>query len=115
MQRSAGCHTVNGREIVRLTTRQLQVLRLACRAKSNKEIGALLEIHALSVQRIVSQMMRDLKLYSRLELVTWALSNPQLIAEGSCEVVNHPEGCTCGAPYCEAMRERKPVLGQKAG
>ena len=57
----------------RLTDRELQVLRLVARGKSNKEIAKDLFISENTVKNHVRNILEKLQLHSRMEAVMYAV------------------------------------------
>jgi DNA-binding CsgD family transcriptional regulator len=58
-----------------LSRRERQVLNLLAAGKSNKEIGAILEISTRTVETYRARLMNKLKLHSTAELVRYAVRN----------------------------------------
>ncbi|MCC6367479.1 MAG: response regulator transcription factor [Bryobacterales bacterium] len=61
------------RETLRLTARQIEVLQLLAEGRSAKEIGAILNISARTVEFHKYKMMDDLGVHSSAELVQYAI------------------------------------------
>ncbi|MBA4181113.1 MAG: DNA-binding response regulator [Anaerolinea sp.] len=64
---------VDGREDTRLSGRELDVLRLAARGASNKEIGGEMGLSARTVQAHLTHVFTKLDVASRTEAVIYAL------------------------------------------
>ena len=65
----------HGRETIELTTRQREVLQLLAEGKSAKEIAAVLDISARTVEAHKYRMMDDLGLKSSAQLVQYAIKH----------------------------------------
>jgi len=73
----AGPHIRTG---VSLTEREREVLQLLAEGKSNKEIGATLQISTKTVETHRARIMRKLHLHSMSELVRYAIRNRMIEA-----------------------------------
>lgn len=63
----------------KLTTRQLQAIRLAAHGKSNKEIAKVLGISAGGVEYLLSEVQEKWKVRNRVEAVAYGLKSGTLI------------------------------------
>lgn len=91
-------------EVVRLTTREKQVLERICRDEETKHIAHALGIAPAAVRKVISGMMVTLGCRGRVGLVIWAMQHPDALATGTAESGFHLPGCTCESVYCTAMR-----------
>ena len=66
-------HTTRPGPALRLTERELDVLRLVAQGHSNKEIAARLFISENTVKNHVRNMLEKLQLHSRMEAVMYAV------------------------------------------
>lgn len=57
----------------KLTPRQHEVVKWVCRGKTNKEIGVLMELSALTVKNHVQQILKKIGAENRLSLAVIAL------------------------------------------
>lgn len=62
-----------GRVVLKLTDRELEVLRLVAKGLSNRDIGAELAISENTVKNHVRNMLDKLQLHSRMEAVMYAV------------------------------------------
>jgi DNA-binding NarL/FixJ family response regulator len=58
-----------------LSAREMDVLRLVAAGKSNKDIGAVLHISAVTVRNYVSNILKKLGLTNRIELALYAVKH----------------------------------------
>jgi DNA-binding NarL/FixJ family response regulator len=91
-------------DLVALSRREIQILRLVCQAASNKVIAARLTISSGTVKKQLATLMAELRLHSRLELVAWVLQHPRALAGEMTDPHLHPPECPCDGCYCQTLR-----------
>lgn len=92
-------------ELVYFSPREAQVLHAVCAGLTNKEIATLCGLTQGTVRQYVSNLLRGLKVSSRLELCIWGLQHPLcFLPNHPADIRLHPTGCKCPAIYCSAMR-----------
>lgn len=93
-------------KVVRLSKRELEVLRLLCRGcTSDKELAAQMDIAPGTARSFVRAMLRGLRLSSRAGLVVFAWQHEGILRDGSTEWSDHGAGCDCGGSYCVSQRD----------
>ena len=105
-------------EVVLLSGREKQILRLLCRGYSSKEISQSIGkpgVTSGTVDLCVTRMCRALGVRGRRQLVTWGMGHPQCwLPDTYVEKRMHPDGCRCRALYCTAMRMAEPAVEELA-
>ena len=93
-------------ELVTFSARPRQVLRLLARGLMDVEIAHRLHSAPATVRTHINTMCREACVRNRTELLAWLMQNPQIGRRGGAACPGlHPEGCTCGAPFCATMRD----------
>ena len=93
--------TDNGKNMTHLTAAEKRVIALVSRAKTNKEIAAVLGISPATVKRHLENILRKLQLKNRVEAAIYALTS-----------IGCPRGPVPGCPL-EMCREDFHVSGEK--
>ena len=92
-------------EVVRLSRREREILRLVCTGLRTKVIATRTKLTTATVDRYIDALYRALGLGGRNELMVWGLQHPQvMIPTTYVDRKLHAEGCPCGAIWCTAMR-----------
>ena len=78
---SGNQHQQDGRAGLRITPRELEIVRLLAEGKVNKEIAALLGIAVRTVETHRSRIMLKLGLHSLAELIHYAMRNGLALAQ----------------------------------
>jgi DNA-binding CsgD family transcriptional regulator len=92
-------------ELVILSPREREVLRLAALGLTNDEIARRLGIETSTIRSHLGRVMCDLDgVSNRVELTRWVLTFPGLLAGEAASPYYHPEKCDCGAPFCVGLR-----------
>jgi DNA-binding CsgD family transcriptional regulator len=100
-------------QLVVLSPRERQVLRLVMSGASNKQVAFRLGIAFSTVKAHVASLTAGARVANRVELSLWALSHPEVFAgSGAAPGLHHP-GCACAALYCTVARLAE-VLEQQA-
>lgn len=71
--------TAGGGELVLLSPRERQVVRLVARGQSHKSIAATLAISESSVKTYAGKLIRRLGLEGRIDLALWAIAHPEAL------------------------------------
>lgn len=90
-------------DLVALSPRERDVLRLVVQGRATKAIAAELGLSWATVRDYLFKLQQGLGLRSRAELAVWGLQNPGAIAGRPSHVGLHPDRCPCGAPLCAAL------------
>lgn len=99
-------------DCVRLTRREVELLRLICCGLPYKQIAAILALTTGTVKLYAHQLARHIGVSGRPEMTAWALQHPNALGviaqeERSSVPIKkrlHAPGCLCDAIYCSAMR-----------
>jgi DNA-binding NarL/FixJ family response regulator len=76
-------HQQGHRADVLITTREIEIIRLLARGKTNKEIAALLEIGVRTIETHRSNIMRKLGFHTLAELIHYALRHGIATVQGN--------------------------------
>jgi DNA-binding CsgD family transcriptional regulator len=95
----------NHRGQVRLSVRQVQVLRLLCTEPGlgYKEIAGKLRISSNTVAAHICDMQQALGLHSRNVLVMWGWQHPEAFQGEWVDPKMHKPGCRCEGPLCKVL------------
>lgn len=90
-------------ETVCLSPREVEVLRLLCYGRTQKEIADAMGVSPHTVNAQLRRIGMGTRIPGR-HLVAWVLQRPKVLERFPVPLPLHPEDCQCDSPYCTAMR-----------
>ena len=97
-----------GTEVVKLSRREAQVLKLLCQeGLAGKEIAERLSISPDTVRQYISGIRLGLGLENEKRLLIWGYQHMGAFVGAFEPLGLHEPGCSCDAIYCRAMRVAK--------
>jgi DNA-binding CsgD family transcriptional regulator len=82
---------------------RLIVFLLAC-GETIKEIAYSLSVSTSTITGHAKHLRQGLRIHTQALLTRWAMSHSRAKAGAAVGIKQHPEGCTCGEPFCTYAR-----------